>query len=147
MGAWGAGPFENDDALDFLGDLREATPTEIAEQIAAAISAVLAPEDPYVDAGAMSIAVAAASLIAVRAGAPAPPDPAVSEWLEAAAFGASDEMRAQAKALFDRALDPTDNEWFDLWVESDAIDEARAAVEPYRAAVTDVPAERPPARE
>ncbi|MGL5443372.1 MAG: DUF4259 domain-containing protein, partial [[Mycobacterium] stephanolepidis] len=29
MGAWGAGPFDNDDAADFLGDLRQSDDIEL----------------------------------------------------------------------------------------------------------------------
>ena len=30
MGAWGTGPFENDDALDLVGEINDAEPDAVA---------------------------------------------------------------------------------------------------------------------
>jgi hypothetical protein len=41
MGAWGAGPFENDQALDFLAELGELPQNELAARLGTALT--LAP--------------------------------------------------------------------------------------------------------
>ena len=45
MGAWGSGPFENDDAADFAGDLSETNDADqIVAQLEDALAAVTRPE-------------------------------------------------------------------------------------------------------
>jgi hypothetical protein len=134
VGAWSSGPFGNDDALDLVGDLREGTPAEITERLAEAFDLVLA-SDEYIEAPEMNVAIAAAALVAIRSGAPLPPEDAVQEWLAQAPFGADDDLRGRAADVLQRALEPDDNEWYELWDEAGALDEARRALAPYRAAL------------
>jgi len=59
MGAWGAGNFENDAALDWVWDLRESTGLEMVEN---AIADVLNCGD-YLDADVGCIGLAAAEVV------------------------------------------------------------------------------------
>jgi hypothetical protein len=79
MGAWGIGPFENDDALDFIAELKaEGVPV-----VRAAVEevALLAP-DGYLEASSCSRAIAAAEVLAGARGRPAPDlPPEITDWL------------------------------------------------------------------
>ncbi len=69
MGAWGYGPFENDDAMDFVGDLETATGTGHLSTILYAISD---DRTEYVEAPESSVAIAAAEVVAALLGHPHP---------------------------------------------------------------------------
>ena len=59
MGAWGAGPFENDDAMDWAIDLEESGDVGfVVEALRAAES------DGYLDAPEGSVTIAAAEVVA-----------------------------------------------------------------------------------
>ncbi len=60
MGADGCGPFDNDDAMDFLDELRKSR--KPGKELRKAMEAVLKSKK-YVEAPDMSIAVAAAALV------------------------------------------------------------------------------------
>ncbi|MFC8720431.1 DUF4259 domain-containing protein [Kitasatospora sp. NPDC057198] len=65
MGTWGPGPFDNDDAADFGGDLDDAAPEQRAELVRTALSrAVRAPDELEHHLGLP--AVAAAALVAAQ---------------------------------------------------------------------------------
>jgi hypothetical protein len=74
MGTWGAGPFDNDHAADFAGDLDEAAPEQRADLIARALNAVLAPGGGT-GSSVADPAVAAAALVAARLPGGPPADP------------------------------------------------------------------------
>jgi len=65
MGAWGAGNFENDDALDFVGAL---TIDAVEQQVREALSAVHLAGGAEVDATASARALTAAELVAASRG-------------------------------------------------------------------------------
>jgi hypothetical protein len=136
MGAWGHGPFDDDDAADFAGDLAEITDAEVvAVVLRDALLAVTASEG-YVEGPDMSRAVAAASIVALFAGAGAPVPPSLSRArIDAVGLVPSDALRTEATQVFGRAFDPQDNEWYELWSESELGDEVRAATAPYSAAL------------
>ncbi len=109
MGAWGAGGFENDAALDFAGTV------ETVEDIRAAFS-IETPEVP-IDADKASEIIAAAECVAAMMGRPA--DDMPDELLDRVkGFGAPD------KALFHNARDHVSavisrSELAELWSEAD----------------------------
>lgn len=65
MGAWGHGTFENDTALDWLGDLREGAPSLVEDAL---IAVAEAGADQYLDADECCAALAAAELVAAARG-------------------------------------------------------------------------------
>ena len=64
MGAWGAGPFDNDDAADWAGELEDAEPDERPAMIRAALSDA-ADEPDYLKIAVGEIAIAAAAVVVV----------------------------------------------------------------------------------
>ncbi|MCF2528061.1 DUF4259 domain-containing protein [Yinghuangia soli] len=130
MGAWGFGPFENDSALDFAGDLGDLPPESVVPALAAAMRDA-ATSDEYLEVDDIGNALAAACLVAGRVDPSVMTDPNGKDHLETLAFEADPELRRLARAAFARAFMPHDNEWYDLWDEAEALDKVRAAHEPY----------------
>jgi Domain of unknown function (DUF4259) len=112
-GAWGDGSFENDDAMDWVGEcVRAASPGLVK----AAFDRVLAAD--VVEAPDASEAIAAAEVVAASLGAPSPALPAdLKAWL---AGQPRAQIAAQA-ALAARALakieDARHSELRQLWSE------------------------------
>lgn len=86
MGCWGTGPFDSDDALDYLGELVDSHPVERVSAVSEAIVAChRTPPDELIESFEATMAVVAAELIAVAIGKPhaectrAAADPATSE--------------------------------------------------------------------
>lgn len=135
MGAWGSGPFENDDALDAVGELVDGT-FELDDLREALESDYLeAPE------GSIALALVEVALAALGRIDPAAELDEVDIRLVATQFDdAAYELILRAA---DRALDPTASELFELWEEAgeDELAEWRAAavasIEQLRAAITD----------
>ena len=67
MGAWGSGSFENDDALDWLGEFCDEPDKEV---ISAALETVNEIGSEYLEAPECSTALAAAEVVAALKGAP-----------------------------------------------------------------------------
>jgi hypothetical protein len=121
MGAWGAGPFQDDDALDFLAELSELPPAEMGSRIT---SALALPSDGYLKLPEACAAIAAAGLVAAARSA-------ASEGLDAEAIAvmqADDVIRdAQLRDLALAALvrvNGQSSEWRDLWLKSESWEEA-----------------------
>lgn len=134
MGAWDYGPFENDGAMDFFGELMDTLPTEWTRLFTEAMTEALTPD--YVENPEMQEAISAASLLASRL------DPTLDlpvhyrdKWF-AEPFEVTPELRELAVRTFTRAFDERDNEWFDLWDEADAIPEVTKILRPYQEALT-----------
>ena len=118
MGAWGTGNFDNDDALDWLGDLGDVESLRSALQTVASAHA-----DAWVEAPDCCAALAAAEIVAASRGAAAGdlPEHAVA-WVErhgrrctphdaalAAAAAARIVAASELQELFDDS--PSKNEW------------------------------------
>lgn len=125
MGAWGAGPFENDDALELLEELDddplgtlEATLTSVAE----------APSDD-VDASDAARAVAAAALVAGLCGAQLRRiHPDAAGWV-----AENTGTLVPPPSLVDVALAALEavrsgGELWEVWDEKDAVEEFEATV-------------------
>jgi len=116
MGAWGAGNFENDDALDWLAVLQ----AEGLPAAGAAIQDVLTLADDYLEAPTCCAALAAAEVIAALRGRPASrlPDELV-EWLDRVSGDPGEELTTNARNAVDairrsselRELWEDDEEW------------------------------------
>jgi hypothetical protein len=80
MGAWGHGPFENDDAGDWVYELEKSIDRSVIE---AAFDAVLAEKIDYLEAPDCSRAIAAAEVTAALLGKPREDlDEELCAWLE-----------------------------------------------------------------
>ncbi|WP_270889508.1 DUF4259 domain-containing protein [Pedococcus sp. 5OH_020] len=123
MGTSGAGPFENDDALDFLDELEDSSPPERREKVESAMGRVIRSTD-YIEAPVMAEAIAAAVVVA---GSDDPECIAgerhVPRWLDEEPLDVDDRLEELATQALHRALRPDDNEWWELWDEARATDE------------------------
>ena len=113
MGAWGAGSFDNDDAVDWLVDLQESTGLTAIE---AAFAAVEGSEEP--DAPDASAAIAAAEAVAALHGRPPAELPGeITDWLAAAGSRPGPALAERARAAVQRVR--ASSELKELWEESD----------------------------
>jgi hypothetical protein len=135
MGAWGMGPFENDAALDFLGELADGSSDAVADGLRAAMTGV-ADEEGYLRGPEVDAAVAAACMIAARLNSSAPIGRIGHAYSDRLIFTVDEPFRELAARVFARAFDSTSNEWHDLWAEAGALAEVEAALAPFRAAVS-----------
>jgi hypothetical protein len=119
MGATGSGPFENDDALDFLGEVHDLPRADRAGRVLGALDVVLRATD-YVEAPEMCEAVAGAAAVgaSVNPGA-AQGEPYLPEWLAAEPLPTDDEeLVEKSRQVLRRAVRSHDNEWWELWEEA-----------------------------
>lgn len=81
MGAWGPGAFQNDQALDWLGEVESDDDASLVDDALAAI--VGAADDDHLDADECSVAIAAAELVAAMGGQASPrlPD-GIKDWCD-----------------------------------------------------------------
>ena len=126
MGAWGAGSFENDDAMDWVIGLAQGSGDAV---LRSALTPVATTDDRYLEAPDCSIAIAAAEAVAAARGQPniSLPDEVV-RWVRK-----KPEVTADLVALARSAVDriAAKSELRDLWAESDS-------AETWRAAMTDL---------
>ncbi|MFI0449447.1 DUF4259 domain-containing protein [Actinomadura sp. 6N118] len=134
MGAWGHGPFENDGAYDYLASLRDIGTAAAPDALRQTLTAFLAPSQ-MVSSKSADQAVAAAALIALRAGADASVSGTVEDFLDSHPFAWDEEMRTLAAKAFTHALEAENNEWLEVW--EDQAHKVAAALEPFRQAVAD----------
>lgn len=134
MGAWGTGPFENDDAMDFVGALSDAPPSESERLLRAALADVV-DTDGYLDAGPGLVGVAAAALLAAATGAyEVTTTPSVADLVVDRRVDASDELRELAAQALQRVTG-TDSEWRETWDAPESVDEALGEVRTVREAL------------
>ncbi len=96
MGAWGLGPFDNDDAGDWVYSLE-------AEGVAA-IAAALDVDDGHLEAPAASEAVAAAAVVGLTLGLPVESIEEVDDWVAGADTDAVAALAPAAASALGRAL-------------------------------------------
>ncbi|MGW4833348.1 DUF4259 domain-containing protein [Amycolatopsis japonica] len=115
MGAWGTGPFDNDTAADFAGDLDDVAEAQRPEVIRHAL-AKAAKETGYLTGAVAEVAVAAAALVAAQCPAGEPVDPHYGPKQ------AVPPLPADLQALATRALDRVladGSEITELWHDAD----------------------------
>lgn len=88
MGAWGTGPFDNDDAGDWVFELED-------DGVSAVRAALVVPAGATADREA---AVAAAAVVALAQGVAVESSAEVDDWLAAANPSTLDDVRALAPA-------------------------------------------------
>lgn len=135
MGAWDVGPFDNDAAADFAGDLTDASPEDRPQLIREALTTA-ADNTEYLDNADACAAIAAAAIVASQQ----PDGPEVDSVYgpDFLTDGGSIELPEDYVDLAVRAIARVldeESEWRDLWEEADSLDEAVAALEPIRAAL------------
>jgi hypothetical protein len=123
MGAWGHETFENDAALDWLGDLVEGAPALFRD----ALSYVQRAEpDTYLDVDDGCAALAAAELVAAaRTGQRERLPAGAARWLTDNGDAIRPDDAALARAAVDRVLERSELQ--ELWDDADG-DQWRASV-------------------
>ncbi|MBV8881741.1 MAG: DUF4259 domain-containing protein [Planctomycetaceae bacterium] len=111
MGAWGPGTFENDGALDWIGDLAEVK--DGWSLIRSALKSAMTPGESD-----GQLVLAAAECVAVCRGKPpaSPPPADLSGWCARHKSGYSEELRVLALKAVQHIRG--DSELKDLWDES-----------------------------
>jgi hypothetical protein len=114
MGSWGAGSFENDDALDWAADLEESRGTKLVKQ---ALREVVDAGDGYLEADAAARGIAAAEVVAGLNDAPGDDLPEeVENWIEEQRGRSNVDLSPLALEVLARVR--TKCELWDLWQES-----------------------------
>jgi len=112
MGAWGPGPFDNDDALDWIDDLIESGINALGATLE------IAADGDTLEAPDASMALAAAEVVAALYGSPARELPGeVIEWVADYGRALPDELAPLARKAAERVR--RESELKDLWEESD----------------------------
>lgn len=123
MGVWGSGPFENDDALDWVWELQEAEVWNVVETaLDGAVDASM-EDDLEVLEGQLACA-AAAVVAATRDPTVSLPDEA-SEWLSSHRGALPVELRSKATGALGRVIGPG-SELAELWREAGNADWLRS---------------------
>lgn len=114
MGAWGIGNFENDDALDWLGDFADE-PSE--QSLRDVIAAVNEADDDCLESSESSSALAAAEIVAALKGFPSFDLPENTKQ-----YVGTSNFRPDDKLILDSLKAVTkiksDSELKDLWAET-----------------------------
>lgn len=130
MGTWGYGPFDNDDAMDFLGALQQGdgdATAEVSEEFE------LPDFDEYLEAPGAARAIAAAALVAIaHSGAELGQPPEAAKLLAARPLDTSQNVRSAAAAALMRVFSD-DSELPELWEREQQTDEFAATIDRIRA--------------
>lgn len=127
MGAWGSGPFDNDDAADWAWSLEDSADDAV---LRAAVRDAVETAKP--DAATSQIAIAAATVVASgRSGDASALPEDVATWLAAHRDLPWPELADMARAALANVAG--DSELRDLWAESDDVSAWLADVEELRA--------------
>ena len=130
MGAWGIGPFENDDAMDWVWGLDGDNAADVVRETVRSVSRAAA--GAYLEVTDGANAIAAATILASAADGEAeglPPE--AIEYLKRAQ-SPDDDVVAWAIAALDRVT-AAESEVAELWDETDDGPEWRASVAAIRA--------------
>ncbi len=123
-GAWDTGPFDNDDALDWVWELEESTDLSVVKAALEAVS----KSGSYIEAPTASAALAAAEVVAALKGNPHAQLPEeVTAWADARSLGGNEDLVALAIEVVERVQDSSDSELAQLWSDSEELRDSWAA--------------------
>ncbi|MFC7246655.1 DUF4259 domain-containing protein [Catellatospora aurea] len=139
MGTWDSGPFDNDSAADWCGDLDDADPGQRLGIVRQALAAV-ADHAGFLDdrLGVRAIA-AAAVIVSQRPGAEPLTSPYAPDFLlQGESLVVPEDVAALAVRALDRVVGE-DSEWRELWEDTGDAADALAVVGDLRTAVAAAP--------
>jgi hypothetical protein len=118
VGTWASGPFDNDTAADWCGDLDDARPGDRPAMVRAALSGVV-EEDGYLDSDLACEAIAAAAIVAAQlpGGQPITFSYAPEFLRDGGSLPLPDEVAALAVRALDRIM-ADESEWRELWQDA-----------------------------
>ena len=117
-GGWDVGPFDNDDALDWVWELSESSDLSVVEEaLQSAIST-----SGYLEAPTGSIAVAAAEVVAALKGKPRAQLPdEVTSWVASHQLEVDDHLVKAARQAIVLVKNSESSELAQLWSDSDEL--------------------------
>lgn len=118
MGAWGTGSFENDDALDWLGDLAESDDLSTLEST---LDAVIDTDEDLIEAPDCCTALAAAEVVAALHRKPCDSLPQeAAGWVKGKAKPGDALVRKARDAVAEIGTDQS--ELLELWKDAEPAD-------------------------
>ncbi|GAB17796.1 hypothetical protein GOEFS_039_00300 [Gordonia effusa NBRC 100432] len=127
MGAWGNGPFDNDDAGDWVDEFDEADAEGKLELLQETFQ--LERDSPLKADQSYAVIAAAATVAALVPGGPSVDEAYGPQSLEDADFVVSDVLRDAAREALSIVTAP-ETEWSELWAEVDGRDAALEQLRP-----------------
>ncbi len=129
MGAWDAGPFDNDEAADFASELEQADPNERLMLVREALEWAMDPADEDEEDQAQPRAVAAAAIVAASRPGGLPIEPPYGPDFLAVGDPPEvpDDLVELAALALDRIAD-SDTEWAELFGEAGTLESMRTAL-------------------
>ena len=133
MGTWDVGPFDNDTAADWCGELQEAAADKRPALIRNALNRVAGHGDVYLDSDLAVEAIAAAAIVASQLpGGPAIDTPYAPDFLlEGGTIEVTGDIPEIALRALNRIVAP-ESEWRDLWEDTESFPQALAALQTLR---------------
>lgn len=120
-GAWDTGPFDNDDALDWVWELSESDDLNFVK----ATLRSAADTSGYLEAPTGSMAIAAAEVVAALRGNPRPNLPVeVTRWVRMHQVTVDDDLLRLARDAVERTKRRDSSELAQLWSESEEMEGA-----------------------
>jgi hypothetical protein len=134
MGTWDVGPFNNDTAADWCGDLHDAAGDQRLSLVHATLSAVVNNDDKYITNRLADRAIAAAAVVASQlpGGEPLVTPYAPNFLLEGGTLDIPGSIPLLALRAMDRIVGD-DSEWRDLWDDAGSYADAIVALQSIRA--------------
>lgn len=115
MGAWGAGVFENDDAMDFVFELSESDGWKLVRRT---LRQCL--DEGYTDAAQAACALVAAETVAAAMGQPVAGLPTeVASWVAQHREDLPAGLEDRAREAVERVLEDDESELRQLWIDED----------------------------
>ncbi|GIG87708.1 DUF4259 domain-containing protein [Plantactinospora endophytica] len=134
MGTWDVGPFDNDTAADWCGNLHDAAEHQRLPLVRATLSAVVGNTDTYLSRRLADRAIAAVAVVASQlpGGEPLVTPYAPDFLLKGGTLDIPGDIPPLALRALARILG-ADSEWRDLWVDAGTRAEAMGALQTIRA--------------
>jgi hypothetical protein len=134
MSTWDVGPFNNDTAADWCGDLHDAAGDQRLPLVRAALSAVVDNDDKYLANRLADQAIAAAAVVASQlpGGEPLVTPYAPNFLLEGGTLDVPGDIPPLTLRALDRIVGD-DSEWRDLWEDVGSYADAVGALQTIRA--------------
>ncbi|MFV0535097.1 MAG: DUF4259 domain-containing protein [Cumulibacter sp.] len=125
MSAWGTGPFENDDALDLVGEINDSEPDAVAELLSDILSVPESGDE--LDEVEGTEAYAAAALLAAKLGRLEFSSPDVLDALAKIPTDSVGALLPDARTMLIRILGEG-SEFAELWIESGRLEKIRGEI-------------------
>ncbi|MEW1953358.1 DUF4259 domain-containing protein [Terrabacter sp. NPDC080008] len=130
MGAWGVGPFENDDAADFVDELVRGSVTEAHQRVEWALRV----PSGRIEYPRGATAIAAAALVDTCIDDARELEPELRDFAGRLRIDLSDEVVRSAYASLIR-VEQGDSEWNELWLDVETWAAARQVLRDIRTRV------------